>query len=349
MLSRALDVRREFLAHRIRRVPRYGVDPGRTDSIVYYVAPDLDRPSGGVRVIYRHVDLLNDMGVPAAVMHRARGFACSWFEHRTRVVAGGDIRLGPRDVLVVPEWFGPDLGHIAEGPRVVIFNQRAYDTYDHVHYDGTRPGAPYADLPRLLGMLTVSRDNQELLSYAFPGVPVSLVRNAIDPAVFHPGPPRARRRRQIAVVPTRRHAELEQLRHILRARGVFERWTLTPILGEPEHVVAARLRESALFLSLSDREGFGLPPAEAMASGCYVVGYTGLAGREFFSADYSLPVPDGDLLALARAVEHACDRHETDPAAVAELGLKAAAAITQRYHENGLRDDLATFYGPLVG
>ena len=36
-----------------------------------------------------------------------------------------------------------------------------------------------------------------------------------------------------------------------------------------------------LFLSCGHPEGFGLPLAEAIACGCLVVGYHGLAGRDF--------------------------------------------------------------------
>ena len=37
-----------------------------------------------------------------------------------------------------------------------------------------------------------------------------------------------------------------------------------------------------VFLSLNKAEGFGLPPAEAIACGCRVVGFHGMAAREFF-------------------------------------------------------------------
>jgi hypothetical protein len=96
---------------------------------VYYWCPDADRPYGGVRAIYRHVDILNEHGVAAFVLHERRPFRCTWFRNGTRIayrtlsarhpipaayeralrgakrIAGGDpggtIELGPDDVL----WF----------------------------------------------------------------------------------------------------------------------------------------------------------------------------------------------------------------------------------------------------
>jgi len=52
---------------------------------IYYGCPDKDYPVGGVRVIYRHVDLLNRNGFDAFVLHHYFPFRCTWFENATRV------------------------------------------------------------------------------------------------------------------------------------------------------------------------------------------------------------------------------------------------------------------------
>ena len=58
----------------------------RSVPTVYFCLPDYDVPSGGFRVVYRHVDILNEAGIPAAVLHCRAGFRCTWFENQTRVV-----------------------------------------------------------------------------------------------------------------------------------------------------------------------------------------------------------------------------------------------------------------------
>ena len=302
MFHDIVRAKRQFVAMRERRIPSFKIVPQKRRREVYYLAPHWDGPSGGIRVIYRHVDVLNELGIPAYVMHSRRGFACSWFEHETPIVTGRDAALSPDDVLVVPEWYGPGLSRMRrDGPRLVVFNQRAYDTYDFVEFDGSNPEAPYANLPQLAAVLTVSQDNADFLSYAFPSLRVATARNVVDSDVFHPRGSPSSRRRQIAVVPTRRANELHELQHILRARGILDEWTLLRITGQTERRTAQLMRESPIFLSLSEREGFGMPPAEAMASGCYVVGYTGLAGREY--------LPPRTLLRRARWRRHrACSR-----------------------------------------
>jgi hypothetical protein len=43
---------------------------------IYYGCPDKDYPVGGIRVIYRHVDLLNRNGFDAFVLHHYYPFRC---------------------------------------------------------------------------------------------------------------------------------------------------------------------------------------------------------------------------------------------------------------------------------
>ena len=94
--------------------------------------------------------------------------------------------------------------------------------------------------------------------------------------------------------------------------------------------VALALQEALLFLSCGHPEGFGLPLAEAIACGCLVVGYHGLAGRDFATPHMEV-VEFGDLLGLLKGVERELDRFDAAPEAVIHERIAASEAILQTY------------------
>ena len=94
--------------------------------------------------------------------------------------------------------------------------------------------------------------------------------------------------------------------------------------------VAKALREALLFLSCGHPEGFGLPLAEAIACGCLVVGYHGLAGRDF-ALPHMQVVEFGDLLGLLRGIEQELARFDAAPEAVIQECLTASKTILKTY------------------
>ena len=102
-------------------------------------------------------------------------------------------------------------------------------------------------------------------------------------------------------MPRKRANDARQVLRLLAAHGSLEGWEVVPIEDRTEAETAGLLRSCAIFLSFSAQEGFGLPPAEAMACGCYVVGFPGLGGREYFDPTFSCPIEEGDVLAFAKA------------------------------------------------
>ncbi|MFT4287056.1 glycosyltransferase [Nocardioides sp.] len=330
---------------RRRRPPAVGSAPATgAPPHVYYLSPDPDRPRGGIRVFYRHVDLLNQAGIPATVVHRKPGQRAAWFANDTRVAGAAEVAVTPEDLLVVPEFYSAELDRLPVRSRVVVFNQAPFYTFDAMTLE---EAAVFARRP-IEAILTVSDAGLRLLSDTFAPVLVHRTRPVLDPGVFHPGDEQSGPRpRRIAYATNRRAQEAHQLLSILTVRGALTGWELVPIRGMTEAQVARTLRECPIFLSFSEREGFGLPPAEAMASGCYVIGYTGQGGEEFFDPAHSAPVPDSALADYVAAVERAIAGYEADPAALAGLGHAAARAVTERYSLAGLRADLLACYASL--
>ena len=78
--------------------------------------------------------------------------------------------------------------------------------------------------------------------------------------------------------------------NLLKFRGALAGWTVQPIDKMSPPQVAEMMRQSAFFLSFGHPEGFPIPPLEAMACGCVVVGYHGRGGREYFRPEFSYPM-----------------------------------------------------------
>lgn len=329
------------------RVPRLYLDLGAstTPRTVWMICPDWDKPAGGLRTQYRAVDILNTAGIPAAVVHKRSGFACSWFSHTTPIVAVEDVRVAKGDVIVVPELYGPAILDLPPGTQHVIFNQNAYLTLDSL-MTGPAAAAPYVENPNLAAVIVVSDHSAETLAHTFPEIPIRRIHLGIDPAIYHPPPQSAARR--IAYMPRRRSEEAAQVIRLLELRGVLDTWEVVAIDGCSETEVANLLRSSRIFLSFSEREGFGLPPCEALACGCLVVGFDGFAGREFFRPPFAEPVQDGDVVAFARAAERLIRRFDEHPAGMAEIGRAGADHILRRYSPEAERQDLIDVFDPLV-
>ena len=260
---------------------------------VYYVLhTSTQRPSGGVKVIYRHVDILNAAGIDAAVVHWPTDFRCNWFKNNTRIVYP-PLRVTDRDVLAYPEVSAAVMARTAPGVPKVSICQNAYLALMHA-------AEVYKTRSDLRAVTAVSEQNLELMHYAFPRLEVDRIYLSINSSIFYPVS--GRRPHRIGYMPRKRESEAEQLLAILRSRGELEGWEVIRIEGLDERGVAEVLRTCVLFLSFSQREGFGMPPLEALSCGCQVIGFSGFGGDEYFGGEDCQQVPDGDLLAYAESV-----------------------------------------------
>jgi hypothetical protein len=336
------------VARRTWRGYRYPLPSLRTSAAqrhpptVYFCSPDYDVPTGGIRVMYRHVDLLNAAGIPAAVLHARSEFRCTWFENQTRVAAAGRAMIGPDDLVVVGELATGLLNELPRGFPFVVLNQNP-----HLTWRGVADGAVrrYVESPDLRAILTVSAHSRAMLQHAFPGTSVLRLHNSVDPNVFFPG--RTDRERRIAYMPRRGLDESRQVLGIMRGRGGLDGWEVVEITRLTEREVGDRLRTAMVFLSFAYQEGFGLPAAEAMACGSYVVGFHGFSGREFFRPQFSSPVEPGDVTGFARTLERVLALESAAPGWCGRRGAAAADFIHAEYSPEREREDVVATYGAL--
>ena len=108
---------------------------------------------------------------------------------------------------------------------------------------------------------------------------VSRIVNSIETDLFFPGPVK---KRQIAYMPRKNRSDSEIVCACLSNKDWFQDWKLIPLQGLSLQDVSIALKESLGFFSFGHPEGFGLPLAEAAASACELIGYSGIGGREVF-------------------------------------------------------------------
>jgi hypothetical protein len=203
------------------------------------------------------------------------------------------------DLLVIPEVYGPGLADIGPGMAKVVFNRNTYNTFKGYPLVPKRGAVTAYDHPEVVGAVCVSDDNVEYLRYAFPRLHVERIVNPVDPALFHP----ERKQPLVTFMPRKNADDAGQVLHLLAARGALRDVEVVPLHGMTQEQVAAVQRRALMFLCFGHPEGWGRPPAEAMACGAVVVGYHGMGGREFFDASHAFPVVPGDVLGFARAAE----------------------------------------------
>jgi glycosyltransferase involved in cell wall biosynthesis len=311
----------------------------------WFICPHDKSPSGGVRKFYRCVDTLNAAGLNAAILHAVPGFRCNWFENTTRVVSADNVNLGPRDIFVVPEVYGQSICDLPRNIRQIVFNQNAYLTLKSLEH-GPANAVPYTNNPDLAMVLVVSQDNAEVLKRTFPEAPVQRLRLGIDPKLYHP--PQASKQRRLVYMPRKRPGDAAAVLAHLKLRGVLNGWDVVAIGGRSETETAELFRTARIFLSFSFREGFGLPPLEALASGCIVVGYHGSGGREYFEPPFAIAVEDGDIAAFVRTAEATIRNIDSDPQRADSLAAAATRFVSERYPLEAENQGLLNIFGPLL-
>lgn len=311
--------------------------------MIYFMVPDTNRQAGGIRNMYGMVDALNNSGLEACVFHAQPGFRCAWFENTTRVFAAPNLALERGDILVVPEVNRVRCQKRVGSAPVVVVNLNYFNTFTGAGF-GTECVAGYPGWSNAVGVLTNSRPAGAFLHAALGReFPVYVIRRAVNSDLFRP----LKKEKIIAFMPRKRRRDAENVIQLLRRDKQLQGWQYAPIEGMAEAQVAETLGRAAIFLSFSDHEGFGAPPAEAMAAGCYVVGFTGDGGREYMSSEVCSPIDDQNVLAFAQEGTRVAMLWEKDDSALRQAATEGQSLVRGFYTLEEQRKDLAAAFGDL--
>ncbi|ABM76883.1 glycosyltransferase [Prochlorococcus marinus] len=314
--------------------------------------PDVDdRPIGGVKQIYRHVEHLCALGWDAAVLTETQGFKPSWFASQAPTISISNAHsLGELSssgcILVLPETFISTnlsciLGYDLSKLPTVVFNQNAYYTYGQIHEGTALEIQRFYDNAQLLQVLAISEDTHAFLSrnLGLSDVMLSRIINAIEPTFVNDHPKSDLIHWMPRKNPEHVQAILLGIQRIQLKYG--QGWQAAPLFNLSHSQVADRLNRSRIFLSFGHPEGFGLPIAEAMASGCYVIGYSGGGGRELFGFGTSQEINFGDWTSYLTAIKDVLIRFTEQPREMAFLLQRNSHAVRNLYSFDQERQSIA--------
>lgn len=303
--------------------------------LLFYVPP-LDRPFGGVKVIYEQVAALNRLGF-RAFTHTPPGSRAGEFwdvpKHELPV-----WNPGPGDVVIAPETMPADALRMFKGQGAAVWLFVQNWAYVDVSIDDALTGAA----PAFDGALVVSDATEAIVRRCFPGLPCYRVPPVV---ACLPEAPATAPRAAVAYMPRKLPELARWLRTVWpRAFPDLANVEWLEIDGLSHAQVLGCLQQSRYFVSLQHSEGLGLPALEAMAAGCLVVGFAGIGGREYARPDNGLWVADGDGPALLEALGQALRAERDQPGgfdATRDAGRRAAARYSGAARDQALRDAFA--------
>lgn len=287
---------------------------------IYFLCTSPSAPSGGVMRIYHYVELLNAEGYDAFVVHAYPSYRPHWFDSTAQVWPHRKLQITGADVVIIPEYLLEKTSILPSWARKVILDLNPL----------SRPPGRLHDAAQAECMMVVSEYAQNLLGFMFPDTRVERVPHAVDRDVFSPDETEGKEFR-ISYMPRRRGDAIESVISALRRRGTLDAWEVISMSGMDQSEVADMMRRSRIFLSGSSREGLGRPPLEAIACGCHVVGFSGVAGREYFDVEAAHEVREDDLLDYGQTLEKILACYESDSDQYDWVGTKSAREVLRRY------------------
>lgn len=277
---------------------------------ITYLCQNTLKPSGGVKVIYKHTSIINSRlsdKAFAQILHANQlGFRCKWGFDNLRFKQNYCFDSS-NEIFILHEMWAVRESKvlIQKNIKYGIFVQGGYLINRKANFDEIKLAYEAA-----LVVICVSEDIYQCLVHLFPHLSdkITRVHVSVDSDVFRSN---SEKKNLITYMPRRlkRHAELVLL---FLKPYLPPNWEIRAIDRMTESEVAQNLSESKIFLSFSELEGLGLPPIEAALSGNVVIGYSGEGGKEYWHNPLFLEVSSGNIRDFAKSVLRVIHQYDTN-------------------------------------
>ena len=292
---------------------------------IIYLSPfPVDNISGGIKVMFGHVAMLNELGYDACVFSPSGRPV--WFSNDDPLFSGSDLFSNPDHLVVFPELLNGRLSEWAlaemKASKLLLCQNQYY------MFSEALQARPLHELG-FVHFLTVGQVARGFLQRVFAPAAFDVVPTWIDDTHFRP----REKTPSIALFPRKMPQSYELIRHIFCTKYPQLKTTpWWPIQEMTEQMAADILGQSSVFLSLCDRECCPLSPLEAMASGCAVAGFHGYGGLEYATAENGIWLPPDHLEETADALAElllADARHQPRILAMRAKGYETARQFTR--------------------
>ena len=312
--------------------------------------PDLKKPIGGVKQMHRLAESLLKINRDAYIVQDDASFHPSWFRSEVKTIdlkSWQQLELNPDiDRVILPETFLTVLQSYAPSIPKIIFNQNSSYTFGLLNSQSpispSRVAKVYnSDIVSSVFCVSSYDRNFLINGLGLPAAKVHLIVNAIETEMFKPS---KIKKKQIIYMPRKNKNDSIIVTQLLLNRGLPKGWTIKSLDACSHEEVARHMSESLVFLSFGHPEGFGLPVAEAIASGCAVIGYSGLGGRELFFYDSGTScyteVGYGDWVGFIESVFSFIENIETNPSVVMKSLLRGVQKVKSSYNIDKMNDSV---------
>lgn len=326
-----------------------------TKTRIYIICPEIKVPTGGVKQLYKLAELLSSEKYDVFLTHGKKNFKNNWFSAKVQFKSFPNLFYKiykltrknkkkyifkdffkelfmdkslpePDSILIYPEIWGHKI-HTLTPNKYIVYNQNCNYTFNLFPFLKHNTEHSYSNA-NFLGFLTVSKDSKEYLNLAFPNQKVERICLGLNPSFSFS----SNKEKIISFMPRKLKEDINQIYQILVNNPHFKDWKWQPIDNCTEDEVANILQKSAIFLSLNYNEGFGLPPVEAMACGCYVIGYAGNAGNEYLLEEFSTKIPDRNIIEFVNKLEKIVIKFNKKPLSLINLGKEASVYVYKTYN-----------------
>jgi glycosyltransferase involved in cell wall biosynthesis len=255
-----------------------------------------NKPVGGVKVIYQHCLALRNAGYKAEIIRLGK-YEGNFFGYDINLRCIKDIGyvLNKNDLIVGTE-FQPYTALKFRNAHKILFAQHwgCFDsTFSKDDKLNSFSALGYEHIIVVSDLIArkLGEKDKEI---------TTVVTNGIDLAVFRPDA-ELRVKNRILALSRKNPNDLALIKDLLdKSNCEFE---LVIVDGLTEAELTIEYQKADIFLATGYPEGFGLPPLEAMACGCVVVGFSGGGGLEYMNDGVnSLVADDGDVMTTAKYI-----------------------------------------------